>query len=76
VDKVIGKALLAKIDFSNYFFMLSGRISAEMVLKCLNAGSPSIVSRSAPTSLAIEKAKKNGMSIFGFLRGNRFNRYT
>jgi len=76
VDKVIGKALLAKIDFSRHFFMLSGRISSEMVQKCFNAGSPTIVSRSAATSLAVERAKEKNMSIFGFLRGNRFNMYT
>jgi FdhD protein len=76
VDKVIGKALLAKIDFSCHFFMLSGRISSEIVQKCFHAGCPTIVSRSASTSLAVERARENNMSIFGFLRGNKFNIYT
>lgn len=76
VDKVIGKAFLEKIDFSAYFLLLSGRISSEMVKKSFNAGLSTIVSRAAPTSLAIEGAKEKNMSIFGFLRGKRFNIYT
>lgn len=76
VDKVIGKAFLKKIDFSRHLLLLSGRISSEIVKKSFHAGLSTIVSRSAPTSLAIEKAKKNNMLIIGFLRGNRFNIYT
>jgi FdhD protein len=76
VDKVIGKALLKKIDFAGHFLMLSGRISGEIVKKSFYAGFSTIVSRSAPTSMAIEKAKENNMLIIGFLRGNRFNIYT
>lgn len=76
VDKVIGKAFLQKIAFSRHFLLLSGRISSEIVKKSFYAGFSTIVSRSAPTSLAIEKAKKNNMLIIGFLRGNRFNIYT
>ncbi len=76
VDKVIGKAFLAKINFSTHFLMLSGRISSEIVKKCLNAGFQTIVSRAAPTNLAIERAEAYHMTLVGFLRGKRFNIYT
>ncbi|MCK4764579.1 MAG: formate dehydrogenase accessory sulfurtransferase FdhD [Candidatus Aminicenantes bacterium] len=76
VDKVIGSALLAKIDFAAHFLLLSGRISSEMVKKAFAAGLPTIVSRAAPTSLALEKARRHNMTIIGFLRGSRFNLYT
>lgn len=76
VDKVIGKAFLKKINFPSHFLFLSGRISSEIVKKSFNAGIRTIVSRSAPTSMAVSKAQKNNMTIIGFLRGDRFNIYT
>jgi FdhD protein len=75
VDKVIGKAFLEKIDFSGHFLLLSGRISSEMVKKSFYAGLSTIISRAAPTSLAIESAIEKNMSLIGFLRGKRFNIY-
>lgn len=76
VDKVIGKALLAGIDFSAHCLLLSGRISSEVTGKAYNAGIPCLVSRSATTSLAVERARQNNMTIIGFLRGQRCNIYT
>ncbi len=76
VDKVIGYALLNGIPLKNKILLVSGRISSEMVLKAARWKVPVIVSRSAPTSLAIEIAKNTGLTIIGFLRGNRCNIYT
>lgn len=76
MDKVIGKALLQGIDFNSHFLLTSGRVSGEIVKKVLYAGLRSIVSRSAPTSAAIIRAKQVNMGIIGFLRGSRFNIYT
>jgi FdhD protein len=75
VDKVIGWALLNKIPFQDKIILVSGRISSEMVLKAARWKIPIIVSRTAPTSLAIEIGEKVGLTIIGFLRGNRFNVY-
>ncbi|ODA43390.1 Formate dehydrogenase chain D [Thermodesulfovibrio sp. N1] len=76
VDKVIGWALLNKISFKRKIMLVSGRISSEMVLKTAKWKIPMIVSRTAPTSLAVELADKVNLTIIGFLRGNRFNIYT
>lgn len=75
VDKVIGWALLNKIPFQGKIILVSGRISSEMVLKAAKWKFPLIVSRTAPTSLAVEIAEEVGLTIIGFLRGNRFNIY-
>ena len=75
VDKVIGWALLNKIPFQDKIILVSGRISSEMVLKAARWKIPIIVSRTAPTTLAIEIGEKVGLTIIGFLRGNRFNVY-
>ncbi|GAB6183737.1 formate dehydrogenase accessory sulfurtransferase FdhD [Thermodesulfovibrio hydrogeniphilus] len=75
VDKVIGWALLNKITFRGKIMLVSGRISSEMILKTAKWKIPIIVSRSAPTSLAVEIGENLGITIVGFLRGNRFNIY-
>lgn len=76
VDKVIGYALLENIPFSGKILLASGRISSEISSKCSRWGIPIIVSRTAPTNLAVEIAEKSGVTIVGFMRGKRFNVYT
>lgn len=65
VDKIIGKGLLLEIDFSKLMIMTTGRISSDMILKSSNVRCPIIVSRSIPTTLAIELAEKLGITIIG-----------
>lgn len=76
VDKVIGYALLENIPFSGKIMLASGRISSEISSKCSRWGIPVLATRTAPTSLAVEIAEKRGVTIVGFVRGNRFNVYT
>lgn len=76
LDRVIGYALRNGIDLSHTFIIVSGRISSEMARKCLIANIPIIVSRGATTTLAIEVAEKNGLTIIGFVRGSKMNVYT
>ena len=76
LDRVIGFALRTGIDLSHTFIIVSGRISSEMARKCLIANIPIIVSRGATTTLAIEVAEKNGLTIIGFVRGVKMNAYT
>ncbi|MDI6719091.1 MAG: formate dehydrogenase accessory sulfurtransferase FdhD [Methanomicrobiales archaeon] len=75
-DKVIGRALREGIDLSRSFALTSGRISSEMVRKCLVAGIPIIASRGATTSLAIETAERTGLCVIGFVRAGKMNIYT
>jgi len=76
VDKVIGYTILEAMDFKGKLMMASGRISSEIAGKCARWGLPIVVSRSAPTALAINIAEENGITVVGFLRGERFNVYT
>lgn len=76
LDRVIGYGLLNNIPFSQTFVVSSGRVSSEMARKCLIAGIPIIVSRSATTSLAVEMAEKTGLTIIGFARSDQMNIYT
>ncbi len=76
LDRVIGFGLKNKIDFSQTFAICSGRISSEMVRKCLIANIPVMVSRGATTTLAIGIAEKTGVCVIGFVRSTKMNIYT
>lgn len=76
LDKVIGCAIRKGIDLSHTFILASGRISSEMARKCLVANIPIIVSRGATTTLSLDVAKKNGLTVVGFARGTKMNIYT
>ncbi|MBS1195150.1 MAG: formate dehydrogenase family accessory protein FdhD [Methanomicrobia archaeon] len=76
MDRAIGYGLTEEIDLARTFVVSSGRISSEMARKCLVAGIPIVVSRSATTALAVELAEKNGLTICAFARGSRMNVYT
>ncbi len=56
--------------------IVSCRISSEIISKCSRWGIPIIASRAAPTDLAIEIAEKSGITLAGFVRGDRLNVYT
>lgn len=75
LDRVVGRALRQGRDLSRSFAILSGRISSEMVRKCLIANIPIIVSRGATTSLSVEVAGKTGLTVVGFVRSGKMNIY-
>jgi FdhD protein len=76
LDKVIGYGLKHGVDFSRTIATCSGRLSSEMIRKCLVANIPIIASRGATTSLAISMGKQAGLTIIGFVRSHKMNIYT
>jgi FdhD protein len=76
LDKLIGAALLAApAPFSESIVLVSGRASYELVQKTIAAGVPVLCAVSAPSSLAVAMAREFGVTLIGFLRGERFNVY-
>ncbi|GAA0711017.1 formate dehydrogenase accessory sulfurtransferase FdhD [Paraclostridium ghonii] len=75
LDKIIGSCLVDNVNIEDKSIITSGRITSEIVLKCAKLGIGCIISRSAPTNLAIDTGKKLNMEIIGFARGNKLNVY-
>lgn len=77
LDKLIGASLLAgELPLADRVVLVSGRLSFELVQKAGTAGVPIVCAVSAPSDLAVETARLLGMTLVGFLRGDRFNVYT
>ncbi|HMA48452.1 MAG TPA: formate dehydrogenase accessory sulfurtransferase FdhD, partial [Magnetospirillaceae bacterium] len=68
LDKLIGALAMARADFSAGGFLVTSRASYEMVQKSVAAGAGLLAAVSAPTALAIERAKQWNLTLIGFLR--------
>jgi FdhD protein len=77
LDKLVGWAFTENLlPLNDYLVLVSGRSSYEILQKCLVAGIPVVCAVSAPSSLAVELAERYGVTLVGFLRGDRFNVYS
>src|SRR5436190_281699 len=77
VDKVVGAELMAgALPLSDSLLLVSGRASFEIVQKAAVAGIPIVCAVSAPSSLAVDAARRFGVTLVGFLRDQRFNVYS
>ncbi len=76
MDKVIGWALLAgELPLHGRILCVSGRLSFELVQKAAVAGAPILVGVGAPSSLAIELAVTQRITLAGFARRGGVNLY-
>jgi FdhD protein len=76
LDKLAG-VVLAKGQYplSDKILLVSGRASFELVQKAVMLGIPIMCAVGAPSSLAVNLAQSNNMTLIGFLKNNRFNVY-
>jgi len=77
LDKLVGYAHKNRlIDNHSQFIACSGRLNFELVQKALMSNIGVMIGVGAPTSLAIDLAKRFGMTLLGFVKKNSFNIYT
>ena len=77
LDKLIGHALKNNLlDSENQFLACSGRLSFELVQKALMSNIAVLAGVGAPTSLAIDLAKRFDMTLLGFVKKDGFNIYS
>lgn len=76
VDKVLGAAFLSDCwPLDNYVLLVSGRVSFELVQKACRSGIRFMASIGAPSSLAVDLAKRADITLLGFVSEHRFNIY-
>lgn len=76
LDKIYGYCLKHHISLKGKIIVFSGRISSEILLKVAKIGCEIVLSKSAPTELALQLADELGMTTVGFIRNHSLNIYT
>ncbi|MHB1981375.1 MAG: formate dehydrogenase accessory sulfurtransferase FdhD [Sulfobacillus sp.] len=76
LDKLYGWSMIHGRDVTQAVVAFSGRVSSEILLKVSKMQIPIVLSKSAPTELALAMAEDLGITVVGFIRGDRLNVYT
>lgn len=76
LDKLYGYCIDNEISVRDKILIFSGRISSEILIKAAKIGVGMIISKSAPTTLAIQLANDLNITAIGFVRNQHFNIYS
>ncbi|MGG2085883.1 formate dehydrogenase accessory sulfurtransferase FdhD [Priestia aryabhattai] len=76
LDKLYGYCLKNHISIRDKVVVFSGRISSEILLKVAKIGCEIVLSKSAPTELALNLAEELKITTVGFIRNDSLNIYT
>ena len=72
IDKIAGYMFLEGIEPEDKIFYTTGRLTSEMVIKCVQMGIPILISRSGFTAWGVELARQAGLTLVGRAKGKRF----
>jgi len=75
IDKILGEALENNITTKDKIILTSCRITSGILRKIIIGKLPIVISRAASTDLAIKFAKRVGVTLIGFVRGEKMNIY-
>lgn len=76
LDKLVGAMARQGLDPGQGAFVLTSRVSVEMVQKCAMAGCTILIAASAPTLHALRLAQGAGVTVAGFARGEGFDLFS
>jgi len=76
VDMILGECFLKELDTSDKILITTGRITSEILIKAAKMKIPTLISRSAATSLSLDLAHKLNMTVIGYVRGGSILAYT
>ena len=76
LDKIAGRCLLDHISMKKSLLITTGRISSEMMQKAARMRASVLISRTSPSSMAIDIARREGITLIGYVHRDRFNVYT
>lgn len=76
LDKLYGYCIQRHISVRDKVLIFSGRISSEILIKAAKIGVGVILSKSAPTTLAVQLVKDLNITAIGFIRDGNFNIYS
>ncbi|WP_166239747.1 formate dehydrogenase accessory sulfurtransferase FdhD [Paenibacillus turpanensis] len=76
LDKIYGHCIRSRVPTANKMIAFSGRISSEVLLKASKIGAGILLSKSAPSDLALKLADELGITAVGFIRDSKMNIYT
>ena len=72
IDKIAGWMFLNEVAGGDKIFYTTGRLTSEMVIKCVQMGIPVLVSRSGFTASGVALARRAGLTLVGRAKGRRF----
>ena len=72
VDKIAGYMFMEGIGAADKIFYTTGRLTSEMVIKCVQMGLPILISRSGFTAWGVELARQANLTLVGRAKGRRF----
>lgn len=75
LDRLRGECMRQGIDPAGMILLATGRISSEMIHKAAKMGCEIVASRTSPTSLSVDLARRWNITLCGYVRRNRLNVY-
>ena len=72
IDKIAGWMFREGVGPENKIFYTTGRLTSEMVLKCVAMQVPILISRSGFTAWGVELARQADLTLIGRAKGKRF----
>jgi len=72
IDKIAGYMFMNRMSSDGKIFYTTGRLTSEMVIKCVQMRIPSLISRSGFTAWGVDLARQAGLTLIGRAKGKRF----